>query len=475
MTTTARLAVIATLTACGGTPTHLVEPPVDWAQPPAIPALADFVAPQIEHFALANGIQVRLVENRRLPLVALCVVNLAAGSRADDHWDGLAALTADLLDEGAGTRDRPAFMAALEHAGARLDIDIATDAATLQLQLLSSHLDEGVALVADALLRPRFDERDVKRLRTERALRMLEHRANARTAAAQRFDAIAFADHPYSQPAEGDPTRTAFLDVEHIRAFHARTYSPATTAIVVAGDVDRASLERALAPLASWRADEHAATPTLPAVPPLAHARLAMIHRPEATTAVIVAGTVGQPAGAPDRIAAELANTAFGGAPTARLDRRFHDELKLSLAASSSFWRGIAGGSWAIATTVQVEDAHAAITELRAQLAAIATSGFTAAELAAARLQLLRALPKPFETDLGTVRALARLATQQLPDDYYATFAARLARVTPTDAQRALAPFAAAPLVIVVVGDRHVLEPQLADLAAAPGFGPWEF
>ena len=368
-------------------------PPVDWTVPPPLAARVRFEPPRAEHFLLANGLRVVLVENHRLPLVAIAAVSLAAGSREDGERHGLAALTADLLDEGAGGTDRAAFAEALERSGARLEIDIATDAATIELQVLPARLPEALALLADALRRPRFADAEVVRVRADRVRRLAEHRGSDRAAAAQRFDALVFGDHPYAHAAEGEPDVVATLTAADARAFHARAYGPAATVLVVAGDVDRASLEPLLATrFADWDAPARR-TAVAPPLAPHAPA-IAFVDHPQTATAVIVAGGRGQPAGAPDRIAAELANTAFGGAPTSRLDHRFHDELNLSLAASSSFWRGTAGGAWAIATTVQRTDARQAIVELRAQIASARSAPFSAAELATARAQLLRALPR---------------------------------------------------------------------------------
>ncbi len=420
---------------------------LDWSRPPELTAPAAFAPPRATRVVLDDGMQVVLVENRRLPLVAIAAVNHAAGSREDGAQHGLAALTADLLDEGFG--------AALELAGARLDIDIATDAATLELQVQPQHLAQALDLLAEALAQPRYTSDDVIRVRAERVARLTEHRANARTTAAQRFDALVFGDHPYAHPAEGEPDAVAALTEDDVRRFHAHHYAPSETTIIIAGDFPR-GIERDLARrFAAWKSEApRAPRPVVPA----AHAPgISIVDRPGATTAVIVAGGRGQPASAPDRIAAELANTALGGAPTSRLDRRFHDELDLSLAASSSFWRGEAAGSWAIATTVQTADAKRAIAELRAQLAAAREQPFSAAELATARTQLLRALPHAFETNLGTLRTFERLVIQHMPLDYYATVARRFAETTPEAARAAIATLWTDP-IIVVVGDAAALE-----------------
>src|SRR5262245_13868055 len=75
----------------------------DWSQTPAPAAEPKFHAPRAQHFTLANGMKVVVVENHKLPLVSLRLVVRGAGSAADPAGQsGLASFTADMLDEGAG-------------------------------------------------------------------------------------------------------------------------------------------------------------------------------------------------------------------------------------------------------------------------------------------------------------------------------------------------------------------------------------
>src|SRR5438067_563212 len=57
--------------------------------------------------------------------------------------------------------------AAVEKLGARLDTSVSEDAAEIWLDTLSSTLDDSLALLADILLRPRFDDADVTRVRAD--------------------------------------------------------------------------------------------------------------------------------------------------------------------------------------------------------------------------------------------------------------------------------------------------------------------
>src|SRR6185295_9511949 len=89
-------------------------------------------------FTLGNGAQVVLVENHRLPLVSVRVINQRGGGREDPRGQaGLAGLCADLLD-------------------------------VVALDPLADTFEPSVELLADVVLRPRFAAADVTRVRTDR-------------------------------------------------------------------------------------------------------------------------------------------------------------------------------------------------------------------------------------------------------------------------------------------------------------------
>src|SRR5262245_51295038 len=87
------------------------------ARPPA------FQAPVPESFRLANGLTVWLLPSTRVPLSTMTLL-VRAGSGLDPRGkEGLAALTATMLDEGAGERGAIAIAEELEQLGAQLSIE----------------------------------------------------------------------------------------------------------------------------------------------------------------------------------------------------------------------------------------------------------------------------------------------------------------------------------------------------------------
>ena len=71
---------------------------------PTLAPPATFTPPAPQMFATANGMTVWLLERRALPLVSVSLA-IPIGAAADPkEAQGLAWITANMLDEGAGTR-----------------------------------------------------------------------------------------------------------------------------------------------------------------------------------------------------------------------------------------------------------------------------------------------------------------------------------------------------------------------------------
>jgi zinc protease len=438
---------------------------IDWSRPPAAGPEPAYAPPRPLRFALPSGARVMLVENRRLPLVSIRAVFTRAGAREDGGRAGLASLTADLLDEGAGALDALALPEALERLGAHLDTGVAEDAATVSLDTLAATLDDSLALLADVILRPRLTAADFARVQADTIEDLRRRPEEPRRVGALVFERLIFGDHPYGQPPAGFVATVEALTVEEVRAFWKRRYGPAHATIVVAGDVDRATLEPLLARhFGAW------AGPRLPAARPprrAAHpapASLVVVDRPGAPQSLVMIGRRGHPAGHRDELAAEVIDTAIGGTFAARLNQRLREELGYTYGARSQFWRGEWDGAWSISTSLRRDVTVAGIEEALAIVEAARRHELPADELARTRQLLTRQLPQRFETNADLAGQLAALVVQRRPLDWYERLLAGVGAVSAARA-RAVAADAWADLAIVVIGDRAALAGDLARLA----------
>ena len=132
---------------------------VDRSRLPALGPEPTFFVPDIRRRVLANGLRVCTVEHRDVPVLNTLLL-LPAGA-ADDPADrpGLAAITGDLLDEGAGSLNALEYHEALGRLGATIDTEVGSDATLLGITTLERFSERGLDLLADLVTRPRLDAR----------------------------------------------------------------------------------------------------------------------------------------------------------------------------------------------------------------------------------------------------------------------------------------------------------------------------
>ncbi len=437
---------------------------VDWSAPPAAWPETAFTAPVPTTFKLASGLSVVLVENHRLPLVSVRVLSHQAGSRNDGAQSGLAALTADLLDEGAGTRGALELSEELERLGADLTIGTAPDHTQLSVDTLTETLDPTLAMVADVLLRPRFAADDFTRVRAERKADLELRPDQPRALAALAFDGLIYAGHPYGRSSQGYVATVDKLTLADVKSFWKGHYGPAVTTIVVAGDVTRPQLEKMLkARLGGWKTKVKTMARPVAATAPTPV--IALVNRPGAPQSVVRIGRAAPDSLAgttADRAAADVANMAAGGSFASRLNGKLREELGYTYGAFSSYWRSRWAGSWAMSSSIRTDVTVPAIKEALAIIGDLGKQPLPAPELAKAKALIERSLPQDFETNGGIAGAFASLIADGRPLTTYRDLPAAISAV---DAAAALAAAASwKDLIIVVVGDRDVIGKDLATL-----------
>ena len=92
-----------------------------------------FAFPAIEKSTLPNGLRVWTVSHPQVPVIAFDLLVRRGASADPPGKDGLAALTADMLDEGTGDRSAIAMHEALARLGAQFDTDIGSDAMSVSV------------------------------------------------------------------------------------------------------------------------------------------------------------------------------------------------------------------------------------------------------------------------------------------------------------------------------------------------------
>jgi len=427
--------------------------------------------PAIEKSTLSSGLRVWSVRHAPVPIVVFVLLVPRGSANDPPGKEGLAAVTADMLDEGSGALSAIEMHEALAKIGAQFDIDIGSDAMLVSMTTLSRFADRGLALMADMVVRPALTEGDFMRVRQLRLHRLTQLRDMPGAVADRTFIRLLYGDHPYGHTPMGSEQALASMTIDEVRAFHARAIRPSAATLVAVGDLDHADVRRLAAnAFAGWdgAGDDQSAADWPPAVSP---ARLNVVPRPGAPQSELRIGHVAVSRATPDYHALVAANMVLGGQFVSRLNLNLRQDKGFTYGARTGFDFRRLPGPFALHVSVQTAVTARAIEESLGEIAAIrGPRPVTGEELALSAAALTRGYARNFETAGQVARAATQLALYDLPDDYFAQFVSIVERVTPDEATRVLARHLdPARLTTLVVGDLDVIgrDLPLLDLGEA--------
>jgi len=412
--------------------------------------------PDFERATLANGAQVMLMPKRDTPLVALNIV-VRGGALADPPGrEGTAALLADLVQKGAGSRDAAQFAEAIEGAGGELSVSAGAESLVLGANFLSRDVGLMVELASDALLRPTMAADQFGKVR-ELAVQSIAAAKDSdpRALVGSYGDAWLFRGHPYGRPVGGDETSLAAVTLEDVRSFFAAQVRGDRLLIAVVGDFEPADMRRRLEQAFGSVPRAAASPPVAPVAQRGQGRRVLLVDKPGATQTYFWLGNVGASRTDPARTAQDVVNTVFGGRFTSMLNTELRVKSGLSYGAGSGFSRPAQPGSFRITSFTATESTVPAIDLALATLDRLHKDGLDDQALDSARSYVLGQFPPRIETNGALAARLNDLALYGLGRDDVDGFATRVATVDGPTARAAIdAAFpASADLVLVLIGD----------------------
>jgi zinc protease len=444
-------------------------PPVDPLGPRPQPSLPPpFLPPGPAVLPGVNGIKVWLLERHQVPEVS-CDLTVPSGASSDPKQKaGLAYVTANMLDEGAGARGAIDLARAIDDLGARISTDANADASFATLTVIKRNFTEAFALFGDVIARPRFEPAEFKRVRELWHNDLLEREKDPDATARVVYRVVLFGpEHPYGHPWDGSPQSAKAVTLEDVKRFYAAGWRPDRATLVCAGDLTAQELSAAMtAAWGSWKAPAAPAPEPLAPPPPTGPwPRLVLVDRPDAPQAVIATVRPGMAASSSDLPAMWRVNDAIGGGFTSRLNQDLRETHGYTYGARSrySISRGVGQVvSWANVVTDKTAEALAA---MRADLQAFADKGLMPDEVLRTRSQARGDLVSVYESVQGIAGHLAADASLGLPPDYEAKASEARDKADKALLDRLAQQFySPEQAIVVVVGPRAVVQPMVTKL-----------
>jgi zinc protease len=412
---------------------------------------------------LPNGAHLMVLEDHRVPSVSFQIIITGAGGYYDPKdLPGLADTTASLMDEGTTTKTSEQIAQALDTMAATVSISASegSQIATLNGSALSDQIDDVLALAADILLHPKFDEQEIARYKARTMAALEDQRGDPDFLANERYAKAIYGDHPASstgvtKESLQKTTRDALV------AFHKDNYVPDYAVIAVSGDITladaRAKFQSALK---EWTRSGKP-RPGVVDPPPNGPTRVYLVNRPASVQTNYLLGEQAINRANPDYDPVQVMNTILGG-PNGRLFRILREEKGYTYGASSGLHALRYRGDWRASMDVRTEVTEPSLRDLLTELGRMREEIVPAPEFQDAQRSMTASFALSLESPSELLNLYVLRQMYGFPADYWDKYSDRIMAVTPAQVQAVARKYLdPAKLQIVAVGDQSKTEASL--------------
>jgi zinc protease len=387
-------------------------------------------APKIQQWQTIQGSRVYYVQTPTLPMVDIRV-SFDAGSARDGVQFGIAALTNDMLESGAGDWNADEIAKRFESVGAGLSSNVSEDIASVSLRSLTDKhwLDSALQTFKVVLTQPRFSEDDFQREKS-RMLAGLKHREESPAAIASiAFGKALYGDHPYAHPEEGTLETVSTIQAGDLKHFHQTYYVAANAIVVIVGDLSRTQAEHVAEDLLSGL--PLGSKPSeIPSVSMPNQATRQHIDFPSSQTHVL-AGMPGMHRKDADYFPLYVGNYILGGGSlVSKLFDEVREKRGLAYSASSQFAPMYREGPFTIGLQTRNDQTVKAVEVMNATLNDFISQGPTEAELLAAKKNITGGFALRTDTNSKLLDYVTMIGFYQQPLDYLDVFQSKIEAVT---------------------------------------------
>ena len=437
---------------------------------PSPAAIKPFSPPIPKRQKLQNGLDLLVVEKPGTSAVAFGLIT-GSGARYDPvELPGLASFTTAMLQEGTVALSSLEIAEAFEFMGTNLSLSTGRERTTIATESLARHFPRALELVSDLVCSPTFPEEELTRLRTERLTGLRRMKDDPVSLAARVYPSLLYGrQSSYGHPVSGTDDSLNVITRQDLHGHFKKFFDPRGSALLVVGDVTIGDVaDLAEKTIGKWTNEGSGATDLDDTVPKndLDTHVIYLLDKPGAAQSVIRVGRLGVPRNHEDYFPLIMVNHLFGGQFTARLNANLRQDKGYSYGYNSSIeWNKtssllVAGGA------VQTEVTAEAVTETFKEFEDIGNKRpITREEFDLTKAAMLRHLPSSFESPSHMLDQLAQIVNFGLPDSYYSALTSNIEKVSLEDAQRvANNRFSGEGLIMLVVGDAKVIEPNLKEI-----------
>ena len=188
---------------------------------------------------LDNGMKILIKQDHRAPVVVAQVWYRIGGSYEPDGITGVSHVLEHMMFKGTGKYPKGEFNRIIAENGGKDNAFTGRDYTAYFQTLEKSRLAVSMELESDRMQGMLLDEDEfAKELNVVIEERRMRTEDKAESKVYEKFNEVAFPGHPYGRPVIGWMRDLEKLEVDDLKKWYQRYYSPANAVLVVVGDVD---------------------------------------------------------------------------------------------------------------------------------------------------------------------------------------------------------------------------------------------
>jgi zinc protease len=428
---------------------------VEWPRenPPRPLPARPVTFPPYEIRKLSNGMQVVLVNQSEQPVISVRMIIRAGAAHDPKGKNGLAMLTATLLDQGAGSRDAEQIAEQIDFIGGALGTGAGTDLTYVNAVVMNDSYAVALDLVSDIVQRPTFAPEEIERQRQQALSSLKVSAEDPEAVASQVIDRLIYGFHPYGMPGNGTAQSLMSLTRQDFVDFHRQHFVPNNALVAVVGDISPADAMAGLEKVfGAWKPAEVPAQTVTD--PPDATRRVIVIDKKDAVQTEIRVGHIAIPRKHDDYEAIDQAVKILGGEGANRLQQVLRSQKQLTYGASADLETYKLAGAVVAETDTQTSNTAEALRVVVDEFTRLQRERIYDEELMGAQNYMVGHFPLTIEVPDAIATQVLNQLFYDLPVEELPRYRERVLKVTPDEIQRVARWFIRpAQLSIVLVGD----------------------
>jgi predicted Zn-dependent peptidase len=367
-----------------------------------------------------------------------------------------------MITEGTTTRTDTQIAEEGEDIGGFVNANAGLDLATVSAAGLSESTDKLLALMSDVLMHPTFPADRLDRTKFAQRSAISQRLTNPTAIIGELTSQVFYGGTKYARLA---PNRQdiAAITPDDLKAFYAANYFPDGAILGVTGDVSTGTLKAKLeSAFGDWKMRGSAATLPQADFQSKKQAHIYLVDRPGSAQSVLQFGSLAVKQTDPDYISLVVANRILGGGSSGRLFQNIREKKGYTYGAYSTIggtkWPAIWGANASVRTAVT----EPAIGEFFKEFARLQNEPVPEAELNEAKRSIIGGFALTLQSPEGILARTLDQVQNDLPKNYWDTYAERINRVTPQDVQRVAKKYLGPNQIqLLVVGEGKSIRPGL--------------